>query len=172
MSDEPSRRDFLGRAVTLLLGGLSAAATLFFPLKALLGVTGMGTVRVAPDDVPLGKLADFPEGAAREVRVRAEERDAWLRQPAEVGSVYVVRKGATASVLSGSCPHLGCPVDYDAARQEFQCPCHRSVFALDGARLSGPAPRGLDPLQSAVQDGELRCRFVRYSPGGADRRVI
>jgi menaquinol-cytochrome c reductase iron-sulfur subunit len=171
MPAEPSRRDFLGRLTTVALGALAAAASVFAPLRAVFGVGG-NTVEVAPGDLTLGKLTDFPQGRASEVRLRAEERDAWLRQPVEVGSVFVVREGTGAKVLSASCPHLGCPVDYDAASHRFECPCHGSVFALDGARVSGPAPRGLDPLESSVTEGELRCRFQRFAPGGANRRVI
>jgi menaquinol-cytochrome c reductase iron-sulfur subunit len=170
-SGEPSRRDFLGRLTTVVLGIATATASAFVPLRALFAVNEK-TVQVAPGELALGKLADFSEGRATEVRLHAEERDAWLRQPTEVGSVFVVRAGAGANVLSATCPHLGCPVDYDAASRQFNCPCHRSVFALDGARISGPAPRGLDPLQSSVEGGELRCRFERFAPGLRNRRVI
>ena len=59
------------------------------------------------------------------------------------------------------CPHEGCDVDFVPApkslpqdvkdeighavdRSVYLCPCHNSTFtAEDGARLSGPAPRGL-----------------------------
>ncbi len=170
MSAEPSRRDFLGRTLTYLLGGLSAAASVLAPAWALFGVTGLQTVRIDPTSLALGKLADFPEGAAREVRLRAPERDAWMTKPAEVGSVFVIREGQTAHVLSATCPHLGCPIDYQAQSRQFVCPCHRSVFDLDGARISGPAPRGLDPLESSVIGGELTCRYQRFLPGHADRR--
>ena len=169
--EEPSRRDFIGRLTTVALGIAGAAASVFGPLRALFAVNGQ-SVQVAPGELTLGKLADFAEGRATEVRLHAEERDAWLRQPTEVGSVFVVREGAGAKVLSATCPHLGCPVDYDPSSRQFNCPCHRSVFALDGARISGPAPRGLDPLQSSLEVGELRCRLERFAPGGADRRVI
>jgi menaquinol-cytochrome c reductase iron-sulfur subunit len=172
MSAEPTRRDFLGRTLTFVLGGVSALGTLFLPLRAIFGVAGIDTVQVAAGDIPLGKLSEFPDRTAREVRLRAPERDAWMTAPTEVGSVYVVRSGASAHVLSATCPHLGCPVDYDARTHQFECPCHRSIFALDGQRISGPAPRGLDPLQSAIVDDELSCRFVRFQPGRPDRRVI
>jgi menaquinol-cytochrome c reductase iron-sulfur subunit len=172
MTAGPSRRDFMGKTVTVVLGAISATATLLFPLRAVFGAARLETVRVAPNELPLGKLSEFPEGAASEVRLRAPERDAWLTAPADVGSVYVIRNGNSARVLSATCPHLGCPVDYDARSRHFECPCHRSVFALDGDRLSGPAPRGLDPLESSVKGDELSCRFVRFRPGRADRRVI
>jgi len=172
MSAEPSRRDFLARALTWVLGGVSAVAALLSPLRAVFGAAGLDTVQVAPEPLSLGKLSEFPENAAREVRLRAPERDAWMTAPTDVGSVYVVRSGSSALVLSATCPHLGCPVDYDAHARQFECPCHSSVFALDGRRQSGPAPRDLDPLQSAIVGDELSCRFVRFQPGRTDRRVI
>ena len=49
------------------------------------------------------------------------------------------------------CPHLGCPVVWSAARQRFECPCHRAVFeARSGRVLDGPASRGLTPLALEV----------------------
>ena len=37
MSAEPSRRDFLGRTLTYVMGGLSAAASLMAPVRAVAG---------------------------------------------------------------------------------------------------------------------------------------
>lgn len=63
-------------------------------------------------------------------------------------------------VLSAVCPHEGCEVAWDANATRFSCPCHESFFAADGARISGPAPRGLDPLPMRVQDGKLQVQYV------------
>ena len=63
-------------------------------------------------------------------------------------------------VLSAVCPHEGCEVAWDANANRFACPCHESFFAADGARISGPSPRGLDPLPMRVQDGKLQVQYV------------
>ena len=63
-------------------------------------------------------------------------------------------------VLSPICPHEGCEVLWDGQRNQFACPCHESYFAADGARISGPAPRGLDALPSRVQDGNLQVQYA------------
>lgn len=39
------------------------------------------------------------------------------------------------------CPHQGCIVQ--ARSDDLWCPCHGSVFGLDGSRRAGPAPHGL-----------------------------
>lgn len=62
-------------------------------------------------------------------------------------------------VLSPICPHEGCEVMWEQARNRFTCPCHESFFAADGSRISGPAPRGLDPLPTRVQDGKLQVQY-------------
>jgi Rieske Fe-S protein len=62
-------------------------------------------------------------------------------------------------VLSPICPHEGCEVAWEQARNRFSCPCHESYFAADGQRLSGPAPRGLDSLPTRVQDGKLQVQY-------------
>lgn len=63
-------------------------------------------------------------------------------------------------VLSAICPHEGCEVAWDANANRFACPCHESFFSADGARISGPARRGLDPLPMRVQDGKLQVQYV------------
>lgn len=37
------------------------------------------------------------------------------------------------------CPHLGCALKYNAAEHSWDCPCHGSRFAEDGALLDNPA---------------------------------
>jgi Rieske Fe-S protein len=51
---------------------------------------------------------------------------------------------------SATCPHLGCVVHFNPMENSFDCPCHGSRFdARDGARLNGPADRGLAPADFA-----------------------
>ncbi len=55
------------------------------------------------------------------------------------------------------CPHAGCTVGYSPAANLIVCPCHGSEFdPSTGAVISPPAPRGLTPIQLAVDaNGEL-----------------
>jgi Rieske Fe-S protein len=72
-------------------------------------------------------------------------------------------------VLSAVCPHEGCEVAWDKSANRFSCPCHESYFAADGARLTGPARRGLDALPSRVQDGKLQVLYQSYENNSAER---
>jgi cytochrome b6-f complex iron-sulfur subunit len=40
--------------------------------------------------------------------------------------------------LSGTCPHLGCQVHWEAQNNRFFCPCHNGVFTPEGKATSGP----------------------------------
>jgi glycine/D-amino acid oxidase-like deaminating enzyme/nitrite reductase/ring-hydroxylating ferredoxin subunit len=47
---------------------------------------------------------------------------------------------------SATCPHVGCIVHWNSFERCWDCPCHGSQFAPDGAALAGPARSGLAPV--------------------------
>jgi Rieske Fe-S protein len=105
--------------------------------------------------------------------------DAWTRTfNQKVGMVFLelAKAGSKPEVvaLNAKCPHLGCLVDFNRAKDEFQCPCHESAFAKDGARLYGPSLRGMDPLEVEVRttDGrqEVFVAFQKFQPGIEERK--
>jgi glycine/D-amino acid oxidase-like deaminating enzyme/nitrite reductase/ring-hydroxylating ferredoxin subunit len=46
-------------------------------------------------------------------------------------------------VVSATCTHVGCVVHWNSFEQCWDCPCHGSHFAPDGAVLNAPAAAGL-----------------------------
>ena len=69
-----------------------------------------------------------------------------------------------------------CAVEFDAAKKEYECPCHKSGFAIDGKKLFGPSRRGLDPLPVKIDDKagnkEILVKFERFKGGIAERKVV
>ena len=55
-----------------------------------------------------------------------------------------------------NCTHLSCPVIFNAASRQLECPCHRGFFSADDGRvLAGPPKRSLEPLNVSLRDGQV-----------------
>jgi len=171
------RRDFITEILAIGIGAIvgifpfaAGLVTFFHPLreKKTPGAPGGTFVRVAPLDA-------VPKDAPQRFPVKADLYDAWTRSPNEpVGAVYLQRKeGETVACFNAICPHAGCFVN--CAKAEFSCPCHESVFSLDGKRGEGsPSPRDLDSLDvRVVEDGNVKfveVKFENYFTGRADKK--
>jgi Rieske Fe-S protein len=92
--------------------------------------------------------------------ILAEHQAGWA-STVEEHFVYVL-PNQNNRVLSSVCPHEGCNVTWRDDANGFFCPCHDSYFAADGARLSGPARRGLDPLPTREKDGVLQVQYQTF----------
>ncbi len=87
--------------------------------------------------------------------------------------VWVVKKSEDdIKVFSPICTHLGCRYDWDAERKLFVCPCHNSVYTIDGKVVSGPAPRGLDELPIETKDGNLYVEYEKFEVGIPQKIII
>lgn len=64
--------------------------------------------------------------------------------------------------ISTRCAHLGCPVRFVQAADNFICPCHGGVYDFIGKRIGGPPVRPLDRFQTRVRDGHVELG-PRYS---------
>ena len=63
--------------------------------------------------------------------------------------------------ISTRCAHLGCPVRYVEAAENFICPCHGGVYDFQGRVIGGPPVRPLDQFQTRLQGDavEIGPRF-------------
>jgi menaquinol-cytochrome c reductase iron-sulfur subunit len=114
------------------------------------------------------RLDALPEGEPRKVSIIADQRDAWtLTKNVELGAVWLVKRGDKVLALSTTCPHLGCSVNL--APGGFGCPCHTSTFDPEGHRTGGPSPRGMDPLETRVEEGVVVVDFRRYRMSTPER---
>jgi cytochrome b6-f complex iron-sulfur subunit len=138
------RRDMLG------LMSLWAAAAAFFlaalgmgrlPKAAVMSSPSKRFSVVLPDTLQPGQ-AFMPQG--RSVAVFRDSNGTWA--------------------VSTVCTHLGCIVKANAAG--FECPCHGSRFAADGAVTKGPAPKPLAWVKVSSAGGKLTIDQSAIVPAG------
>ena len=65
---------------------------------------------------------------------------------------------------SQECAHLSCPVMFNPATRQLECPCHKGLFsAEDGRVLAGPPKRGLDALRVSIRKDEVWVKYESES---------
>ncbi|RKR30442.1 FAD-dependent oxidoreductase [Arthrobacter oryzae] len=114
------------------------------------------TTRTAPESHAAGKQAQ-PEQRKQpeqpEQSVRSDESALAGLRPGD-GTVVEIGAHKTAvyadaagdlHAVSAICTHLGCTVEFNAEDTTWDCPCHGSRFAADGAVIQGPATMNLEP---------------------------
>ncbi len=89
-----------------------------------------------------------------------------LRDSGKLLAVYRSEDGGLQAV-SAACTHLGCAVHWNSGEKSWDCPCHGSRFAADGAVLHGPARR---PLSAATLSGGEGGEHARDA-AGRERRT-
>lgn len=133
-------------AVGLFFGSIAGGAGgMFWPIK----LSGFGGVVAVPTPVSEIKVGDV-------VKVRE-------------GKFYLTRTEEGLNALYWKCVHLGCTVPYEGG-DKFACPCHGSVYDLNGQNVAGPAPRPLDQMEIqitgdriSVDTGKITER-TKYDP--------
>jgi menaquinol-cytochrome c reductase iron-sulfur subunit len=122
---------------------------------------------------PIGELKEFSSLTVPMLRtIQIEQVDGWRKAVSEK-AVYVTKDSqGRLRVLTSICPHLGCTVPWNKEKNQFVCPCHGATFSLDGTRVSGPSLRGMDTLETSVQDGQLLVRFQYFRQLVSDKEVI
>lgn len=167
---DPPRRNFFKQLLTGVLSvvvglvpALAGVLVIFDPMRrksaapgAALRVTRLGSL--PPDEVP------------RRFQVFADRVDAWnTYKNIPVGAIYLRRgKDDRITAFNASCPHAGCSVGFSAEKGHFICPCHDSLFDLDGriANATSPSPRPLDALEVEVRnEDEVWVKFRNFQPG-------
>jgi Rieske Fe-S protein len=149
-----TRRGMLVK-IGIFFNGLVAAA-LAAPIgRYLLSSVTRGGAGGYLSWVPLGPVAQFPEGETRLATFR--NPNVMPTDGKTVDTACWVRRiaGDKFQVFAVNCAHLGCPVRWFQQSGLFMCPCHGGAYYRDGARASGPPERGLFEYPSKVDNGVL-----------------
>ena len=117
-------------AVFALISGVLGLVYLGAALRYLFPAEGQGGQTEA---YPLASLR-FQNGVAGPIVYE------FHKGQGDYAGVYIVKNGASYVGFEQTCTHLGCPVAWVAAANQFQCPCHGSKFNRDGQVVGGPAP--------------------------------
>jgi menaquinol-cytochrome c reductase iron-sulfur subunit len=172
-SAQLKRRAFMEETTAVLIGAFVALVPLASGLFAFLNplrrkAGGEKFVRVAMLDA----LPD--DGVPRPFQVIAERVDAWNRSLEPIGAVYLRRASGqqTPECFTATCPHAGCFVNYDGQSNTFKCPCHNSVFKVDGEIIPpSPSPRAMDSLECKVEGDAVLVKFENFYSGRSDKVV-
>jgi nitrite reductase/ring-hydroxylating ferredoxin subunit len=144
MSAVRDRRAVLARFVTVGLG---------FIMSALAGLLGVAAAPAGRRDRTRWRRAvslfDLPAETPAAISLSERHADGWYQTRTQA-TIFVDRDGQGYRALSATCTHLGCRVNWDAAAQQFRCPCHGGVYDREGRVVSGPPPAPLRQLAVRV----------------------
>lgn len=167
-----NRRSFLGIVTSLI--GMAIAAILAVPAFGYIfaPLRRRPSSDVSEGFFDAGSWDDLAEGTPQLVAIEMIHQDGWTKSKFR-HSIWVLKTGGdSAIVLSPICPHLGCPVNWDASKGQYACPCHASFFESKGEVLSGPSPRGLDSLPYEIRNGRIWIRWIDFRQGTAMQEPV
>jgi Rieske Fe-S protein len=128
--------------------------------------------KLSPDGQTLivdlsGGAGVFPAAAGGEVTFTVQQLPALAQvggsvsgHAAGVPFPLVVLRASASQVIAfdARCPHLGCAVR--GAQKLFICPCHGSLFGLDGSVKLGPATRPLIELKVTFDGNQVAVKVT------------
>ena len=147
-----SRRQFLnfltGATVAVTTGSMLYAVSKFFiPPPESLGAGGAILAKdILGNPIPATQiLAEAPGSRALVAGLSGEPTYLTVTEDHTLDSIGIVN----------NCTHLGCTFPWNPIDQQFQCPCHGSLYAPDGAVVRGPAPLPLKLVHIAVVENHI-----------------
>jgi len=156
-----TRRNFYIGSIYALMGVISTA----LGIPALIYLLIPPKVRKVSEWIELGDITRLTPNAPVEMTFRRNRVDGW-RVISEKSTAWVVKSlDGHVTAFGPQCTHLGCAYHWEEGKNEFLCPCHTSLFGLDGKVLAGPAPRPLDRYETRVIGNKLLVGKLKAAPG-------
>jgi len=158
--ESTSRRNFYVVAIYGMFGAISAA----LGLPALIYLLFPPKVKKTQEWIEVGDISHMAPNSPVELTYRRTRTDGW-KVISEKSTAWVVKSADNKITAFGpQCTHLGCAYHWDDAKDQFLCPCHTSLFAIDGKVTVGPAPRPLDRYQTKVEGNKLLLGKLQEAP--------
>lgn len=149
--ENPTRRRFYEAVIV----GVQAVIGAALAIPAVAYLLGTSKPRRGPDWIEITDVSTLVPKTPVEVSFRKSTVDGW-KVINEKKTAWVVKMPDNSVVAYGpQCTHLGCAYHWEEAKSEFLCPCHTTIFGIDGKVLSGPAPRPLDRFDTRVEGAKL-----------------
>jgi len=175
MTNVPDRRRFL----SICTAGLMTVIGTLIVVPVVAFVTSplrrrKGTAAAGDDFSDAGAVNLIPVGTWTLLPIEIVRQDGWdkTRQSRSIWARVDGNSPDDVNVLSPICPHLGCPITWLAAKSDFFCPCHGSIFNKTGSFISGPSPRGMDTLEFQIRDGHLWVRWQDFRTGLKEKVAV
>jgi menaquinol-cytochrome c reductase iron-sulfur subunit len=105
--------------------------------------------------VEAANLAQLELGKPQEVTFSRTRIDGWRTFQEKVIAWVVKTDEKNVVAYAPQCTHLGCAYHWEDKKNQFVCPCHESLFSLDGKVQGGPAARPLDRYDVRVENSKL-----------------
>ena len=106
--------------------------------------------------IDAGDVSLLTPGVPVELSFQESRLDGW-RLTTQKKTVWVVKEPNSGIVaFAPQCTHLACAYHWETESGEFKCPCHGSVFSIEGKVLAGPAPRPLDRYLTKIENNRLQ----------------
>lgn len=105
--------------------------------------------------VDAGELSELEDGSPKQIVFQRTEMDGWEIRNQKESAWVVLDQERKVTAFSPLCTHLGCAYRWESAKREFACPCHGSVFDIEGKVLAGPAERPLDRYATKLEGNRL-----------------
>jgi menaquinol-cytochrome c reductase iron-sulfur subunit len=150
-NSEATRRGLVIGAIYGIWGVIAAALS----MPALVYLFVPPKPRKAEEWIEVGDISKLAPNLPVEMVFRRNRVDGW-KITSEKSTAWVVKSADNRVTAFGpQCTHLGCAYRWEEGKNSFLCPCHTSLFSLDGKVLSGPAPRPLDRYQTKLEGNKL-----------------
>jgi len=139
----------------MVIAGLGAIISAALALPAGAYLLFKPKTKETGDWVPAVDVSQLEIKKPQEVVFERKRVDGW-RTVNKKSTAWVVRMDQQSVVAYWpQCTHLSCAYHWDDSANEFICPCHASVFSIDGKVISGPAPRPLDRYATRIDGTKL-----------------